>query len=106
MTAKSGRHFLQRPRPSNMPDRILRVLAERLGIVVDCIPGDWRHPVDADEAEARLTADKAHAIKAVMVVHTETSTGVTSDVLAIRRALDRAKPPALLLVDTISSLAV
>jgi alanine-glyoxylate transaminase / serine-glyoxylate transaminase / serine-pyruvate transaminase len=82
------------------------VPAERLGIVVDFIPGEWRHPVDAEEAEARLTADKAHAIKAVMVVHTETSTGVTSDVQAVRRALDRAKHPALLLVDTISSLAV
>ena len=179
MTAKSGRHFLQIPGPSNVPDRILRaidrpvidhrgpdfaalstgviagmkwifrtkgsvailassgtgaweaalvntlspgdrvlafetgqfatlwrVLAERLGIVVDFIPGDWRHPVDAEEAEARLTADKAHSIKAVMVVHTETSTGVTSNVQAVRRALDRAKHPALLLVDTISSLAV
>jgi alanine-glyoxylate transaminase / serine-glyoxylate transaminase / serine-pyruvate transaminase len=179
MTVRSGRHFLQIPGPSNVPDRILRAmdqpvmdhrgpdfaalstgviagmkrifrtsgavailassgtgaweaalvntlspgdrvlafetgqfatlwraLAERLGIVVDFIPGDWRHPVDAAEIEARLTADKAHAIKAVMVVHTETSTGATSDVLAVRRALDRAKHPALLLVDTVSSLAV
>ncbi len=176
---KSGRHFLQLPGPSNVPDRILRaidqpvidhrgpdfaalaigviagmkrifrtrgsvaifpssgtgaweaalvntlspgdrvlafetgqfgtlwrVMAERLGLEVDFIPGDWRHPVDPDEIEARLTADRAHAIKAVMVVHTETSTGVTSDIAAIRRAIDRAKHPTLLMVDTISSLAV
>ena len=83
-----------------------RVLAERLGLVVDFIPGDWRRPVDAEEVEARLTADKSHAVKAVMVVHTETSTGVTSDIAAIRRAIDRARHPALLMVDTISSLAV
>ncbi len=176
---KSGRHFLQIPGPSNVPDRILRaidqpvidhrgpdfaalaiaviadmkrvfrtrgqvaifpssgtgaweaalvntlsagdrvlafetgqfatlwrVMAERLGLAVDFVPGDWRHPVDPDEVEARLTADKAHAIKAVTVVHTETSTGVTSDIAAIRRAIDRARHPALFMVDTISSLAV
>ena len=177
MTARSGRHFLQIPGPTNVPDRILRaidrptidhrgpefaalaksviagmkrlfrtaghvvifpssgtgaweaalvntlspgdrvlafetgqfatlwrVMAERLGLVVDFIPTDWRHPVEPDEVEARLTADKAHRIKAVMIVHNETSTGVTSDVAAIRRALDRARHPALLLVDAISSL--
>ncbi len=83
-----------------------RVMAERHGLTVDLVPGDWRHPIDAGEAERRLTADKSHAIKAVMVVHSETSTGVLSSVPAIRQALDRAKHPALLMVDTISSLGV
>ena len=179
MTARRGRHFLQIPGPSNVPDRILRAidqptidhrgpdfsalaigavaglkrlfrskgpavilassgtgaweaalvntlspgdrvlaaetgqfatlwhnLAKRLGLEVDLIPGDWRHPIDPEEIEARLTADKAHAIKAVMAVQTETSTGVTSDIAAIRRAMDRAKHPALLMVDAVSSFAV
>jgi alanine-glyoxylate transaminase / serine-glyoxylate transaminase / serine-pyruvate transaminase len=83
-----------------------RVMAERHGLQVEFVPGDWRHPIDAAEAERRLTADKGHAIKAVMVVHSETSTGVLSAVPAIRQALDQAKHPALLLVDTISSLGV
>jgi alanine-glyoxylate transaminase/serine-glyoxylate transaminase/serine-pyruvate transaminase len=81
-----------------------RVMAGRLGLDVDFVPSDWRHPVAADEVEARLAADKTHAIKAVMIVHNETSTGVTSDVAAIRRAIDRARHPALYLVDAISSL--
>jgi alanine-glyoxylate transaminase/serine-glyoxylate transaminase/serine-pyruvate transaminase len=83
-----------------------RVMAERHGLQVEFVPGDWRHPIDAAEAERRLTADKGHAIKAVMVVHSETSTGVLSAVPAIRQALDQAKHPALLLVDVISSLGV
>ncbi|MGH7032344.1 MAG: pyridoxal-phosphate-dependent aminotransferase family protein, partial [Stellaceae bacterium] len=83
-----------------------RIMAERHGLQVEFVPGDWRHPIDAAEAERLLTADKGHAIKAVMVVHSETSTGVISAVPAIRQALDQAKHPALLLVDTISSLAV
>jgi alanine-glyoxylate transaminase/serine-glyoxylate transaminase/serine-pyruvate transaminase len=176
--ARSGRHFLQIPGPTNVPDRVLRAidratidhrgadffalakdtiagmkrifrttgpvavygasgtgaweaalvntlspgdrvlafetghfatlwkqLAERLGIVVEFVPGDWRRGVDPAAMEARLAADKAHAIKAVMVVHNETSTGVTSRVPDARAAIDRAKHPALLLVDTISSLA-
>jgi alanine-glyoxylate transaminase/serine-glyoxylate transaminase/serine-pyruvate transaminase len=82
-----------------------RTLAQRLGLTVDFVPGDWRHGVSPDEVERRLTADTAHAVKAVMVVHNETSTGVTSRVNAVRQAIDRAKHPALLLVDTISSLA-
>src|SRR5580658_249802 len=179
MTVRRGRHFLQIPGPSNVPDQILRAIgqptidhrgpefsaltigaiaglkrlfrckgpvvilassgtgaweaalvntlspgdrvlacetghfatlwhnmAKRLGLEVDFIPSDWRHPIDPDEIEARLTADKAHAIKAVMAVQTETSTGVTSDIAAIRRAMDRAKHPALLMVDAISSFAV
>ncbi len=82
-----------------------RKMAERLGLVVEFIPGDWRSGVDAAEVEARLAEDRDHAIKAVAVVHNETSTGVTSDIASLRRALDQARHPALLLVDTISSLA-
>ena len=177
MVAKSGRHFLQIPGPTNVPDRILRAIdrptidhrgpefaalakdviagmkrlfgttgalviypssgtgawegalantmspgdrilafetgqfatlwhamAGRLGLEVDFIPTDWRRAVDPHELEARLTADKAHVIKAVMIVHNETSTGVTSDIAALRQAIDRARHPALLMVDAISSL--
>lgn len=178
MTHRSGRHFLQIPGPTNVPDRVLRAidrptmdhrgpdfshlgkevldgmrsvfrtrgavviypasgtgaweaalvntlspgdrvlmaetgqfatlwqkLAARLGLVVDFIPGDWRHGVDAAAVESRLAEDKAHAIKAVCVVHNETSTGVTSRIPLVRKAIDQAKHPALLMVDTISSLA-
>jgi alanine-glyoxylate transaminase/serine-glyoxylate transaminase/serine-pyruvate transaminase len=80
-------------------------LAERLGYAVDFLPGDWRGPVDPAAVEAHLAADSAHAIRAVAVVHNETSSGVVSDIAAIRRAIDAAGHPALLLVDTISSLA-
>ena len=79
-------------------------MAVRLGLKPDVVPGDWRHGVNAAEMEARLVADKTHAIKAVCVVHNETSTGVTSDIAAVRRAIDKARHPALLMVDTISSL--
>jgi alanine-glyoxylate transaminase/serine-glyoxylate transaminase/serine-pyruvate transaminase len=79
-------------------------MADKLGLVVDFIPGDWRHGADAGLLEAKLTEDKAHAIKAVMVVHNETSTGVTSRIPLIRHAIDKARHPALLMVDTISSL--
>lgn len=178
MTFRSGRHFLQIPGPTNVPDRILRAmdnptidhrgpefaalgrevlagvkrvfqtegevviypgsgtgaweaalvnalspgdrvlmyetghfatlwsqLAARLGLQVELIPGDWRHGVDASAIEARLVEDKAQDIKAVCVVHNETSTGVTSDIASVRRAIDAARHPALLMVDTISSLA-
>ena len=177
MTAHQGRHYLQIPGPSPVPDRVLRAMdmpvmdhrsaefgelgrkvlegsqkvfqtagpvvifpssgtgaweaaivntlspgdkvlmvetghfatlwhnmAKRWGIEVDFIPGDWRRGADPAELEAKLTADKAHAIKAVMVVHNETSTGATSRVGEIRAAIDRAGHPALLMVDTISSL--
>jgi alanine-glyoxylate transaminase/serine-glyoxylate transaminase/serine-pyruvate transaminase len=67
-------------------------------------PG-WRRGVQADMIHARLVEDKSHAIKAVCVVHNETSTGVTSDIAAVRKAIDDAKHPALLIVDTISGLA-
>jgi alanine-glyoxylate transaminase/serine-glyoxylate transaminase/serine-pyruvate transaminase len=79
-------------------------MAERLGLHVEFLATDWRRGVDAAEIEARLAEDKAHRVKAVMVVHNETSTGVTSDIAAVRSALDRASHPALLMVDTISSL--
>jgi alanine-glyoxylate transaminase/serine-glyoxylate transaminase/serine-pyruvate transaminase len=176
--APSGRHFLQIPGPTNVPDRILRAidhptidhrgpefgalcrtilaglktvfktsgdvviypasgtgaweaalvntlsagdrvlmaetghfaalwreLAQRLGLQAEFIAGDWRHGVDPAAIEARLAEDRAHAIKAVTVVHNETSTGVTSRIAAIRRAIDAARHPALFMVDTISSLA-
>ncbi len=177
MTHRSGRHFLQIPGPTNVPDRILRAidratidhrsaefaalaretldgfktvmqtrqpviiypasgtgaweaalvntlspadrvlmaetghfatlwmkLAERLGLSVDFIAGDWRRGVDAGALEQRLAADTSHRIKAVCVVHNETSTGVTSRIPLVRQAIDRARHPALLMVDTISSL--
>ena len=80
-------------------------LAGRLGLVVDMVEGDWRHGVSAGEVESRLSEEKDHAIKAVCVVHNETSTGVVSNVAAVRTAMDAASHPALLFVDTISSLA-
>jgi alanine-glyoxylate transaminase/serine-glyoxylate transaminase/serine-pyruvate transaminase len=82
-----------------------RTMAERLGLAVSFVPGDWRHGVDPAEVERRLAEEGAQAIKAVAVVHNETSTGVTTRVAEVRKAIDRARHPALLLVDTISSLA-
>ena len=79
-------------------------MAKKLGLEAEVIPGDWRHGVDAAAIEARLAEDKGRAIKAVCIVHNETSTGVTSGVAAVRRAIDKAGHPALLVVDTISSL--
>ena len=178
MVFHSGRHFLQVPGPSNVPDRVLRAMAAptidhrgpefrelarevldglagvvrttqpvvvypasgtgaweaalantlspgdrvlmaetghfaavwkqvalQLGLEPMFLSGDWRRGVDAAAVEARLVEDGAGTIKAVCVVHNETSTGVTSDVPAVRRAMDAAGHPALLLVDTISSLA-
>jgi alanine-glyoxylate transaminase/serine-glyoxylate transaminase/serine-pyruvate transaminase len=178
MAYQSGRHFLQIPGPTNVPDRILRAMAKptidhrgpefapltfevleglkqilktsgtvviypssgtgaweaslvntlspgdkvlmfetgffatqwknvavRLGLEVDFIPGDWRHGVDPYVVESKLTEDRKQSYKAVAVVHNETSTGVTSRIAGVRQAMDRAKHPALLLVDTISSLA-
>ena len=174
---RSGRHFLQIPGPTNVPDRVLRAmarptidhrgpefarlateifeglgpvfgtagpvivfpssgtgaweaaivntlkpgdrvlmfetgqfaalwkrLADRLGLVVDYVPGDWRRGADPAVVEAKLAEDKAGAIRAVMVVHNETSTGVTSRIPLVRQAIDRAHHGALLMVDTISSL--
>lgn len=79
-------------------------MATELGLEVEFVPGDWRHGVPPEAVQEKLTADAGHAIKAVMVVHNETSTGVTSRVGEVRRAIDAAGHPALLLVDTISSL--
>jgi len=174
----SGRHFLQIPGPTNVPDRILRALdnptidhrgpefaaltktvlagmkkifkteadvviypasgtgaweaalvntlspgdrvlmaetghfaalwkrlADRLGLIVTLLPGDWRHGVLAGEIETALSSDSGKAIKAVCVVHNETSTGVTTRIPEIRAAIDRVGHPALFMVDTISSLA-
>jgi alanine-glyoxylate transaminase/serine-glyoxylate transaminase/serine-pyruvate transaminase len=178
MSYRSGRHFLQIPGPTNVPDRVLRAIdlptmdhrgpefaalghevldglklvfktaqpvviypasgtgaweaalvntlsprdkvlmfetghfatlwhkmATKLGLVTEFIPTDWRRGADAAVLEARLREDKAHSIRAVCVVHNETSTGVTSRIGLVRKAIDAAKHPALLLVDTISSLA-
>ena len=84
-------------------------LATRLGLKAEVMshPGHevWRHGVQAHLIEERLKADTAHSIKAVCVVHNETSTGVTSNIAAVRKAIDAARHPALLLVDTISGLA-
>ena len=175
--AKAGRHFLQIPGPTNVPDRILRAIdhptidhrgpefgvlgkkclaglqqifqttqpviiypasgtgaweaalvntlspgdavlmyesghfatlwkniATRMGLKPEFIEGDWRHAAVPEAIEARLAQDKAHSIKAVCVVHNETSTGCTARIPEIRAAMDRAGHPALLLVDTISSL--
>lgn len=174
----SGRHFLQIPGPTNVPDRILRAidaptmdhrgpnfaaltrdilehlpkifkteqpvlifpasgtgaweaalvnclspndrvlmcetgqfaslwfhLAKKLSLSPQVIPTDWRRGADAAAIEERLREDTAHQIKAVCVVHNETSTGATSNIRAVREAIDRTGHPALLMVDTISSLA-
>ena len=178
MKYQSGRHFLQSPGPTNVPDRVLRAIdnatvdhrgpefqamsrevlaglkvvfstrspvviypasgtgaweaalvntlspgdkvlmvetghfatlwhtmATRLGIKPEFIPGDWRHGADPAAVEARLAADRGREIKALCVVHNETSTGVASRIGEIRKAIDRAQHPALFMVDTISSLA-
>lgn len=178
MGYRSGRHFLQIPGPTNVPDRVLRAIdratidhrgpefarmtreilgglgqvfqtgnpvvifpasgtgaweaalvnalspgdkvlmcetghfatlwqkmAVKLGLEVEFIPGDWRHGADPAALEARLAADRGRKIKAVAVVHNETSTGVASRISLIRKAIDAASHPALFLVDTISSLA-
>src|SRR5512146_416287 len=80
-------------------------LAERLGLSVTLLPGDWRHGASPAAIEEALVADRRHALKAVCIVHNETSTGVTSRVAEVRAAIDRARHPALFMVDTISSLA-
>src|SRR5215472_7664631 len=147
MAFRSGRHFLQIPGPTNVPDRVLRAIdratidhrgpdfsvlagevlaglrkvfrtagpviifpasgtgAWEAALTNVLSPGDWRHGVDPAEIEARLADDSRHDIRAVAVVHNETSTGVTSRVSEVRAAIDRARHPALFLVDTISSLA-
>jgi alanine-glyoxylate transaminase/serine-glyoxylate transaminase/serine-pyruvate transaminase len=80
-------------------------LATRLGLDAEFVPGDWRRGADPALVERKLREDSAHAVKAVCIVHNETSTGATSRIDEIRKAIDAAGHPALLLVDTISSLA-
>jgi alanine-glyoxylate transaminase/serine-glyoxylate transaminase/serine-pyruvate transaminase len=81
-----------------------RDVATRLGLEVEWVEGDWRRGADPAAVEAKLAEDRDHDLKAVMVVHSETSTGTASRIPAIRRAMDAAGHPALLMVDTISSL--
>jgi alanine-glyoxylate transaminase/serine-glyoxylate transaminase/serine-pyruvate transaminase len=81
-----------------------RRVAERLGLAVEYLPGSWRKGASPSAVEAALAADSQHTFKAVVVVHNETSTGVTSRLGEIRRAMNRTHHPALLIVDTISSL--
>ena len=82
-----------------------RQVAERLGLVVDYVPGTWRRGAAPDDLEARLAPDRNHEIKAVVVVHNETSTGATSRLPELRKVMNRLGHPALLIVDTVSSLA-
>src|SRR3984957_15961663 len=157
MTLHTGRHFLQIPGPTNVPDRVLRAMdmptmdhrgpelaefghallagcqrifrtrqpaiiypvlaetgpfavlwrgiAEKFKLDVEFLPTDWRRGADVEQIEARLAADRAHKIKAVLVVHNETSTSCVTHPLEVRKALNRTNHPALLMVDTISGLA-
>ncbi len=82
-----------------------RQLIEKFGIAVEYVPGTWRRGARPEDVEERLARDDRHLIKAVLVVHNETSTGVTSRTAEIRRAMDRVSHPALLIVDAISALA-
>src|SRR6266481_9707597 len=82
-----------------------RQMATRLGLDIEFVAGDWRHGVDPAQVAEKLAADREHRVKAVCVVHNETSTGVTCRIPEIRAAIDQAKHPALFMVDTISSLA-
>jgi len=81
-----------------------KAIADRLGLDPEFIQSDWRAGVDPAAIGARLSDDKAHSIKAVCVVHNETSTGCTSRIDEVRKAIDAAGHPALLMVDTVSSL--
>jgi len=79
-------------------------IAKRLGLDVDYVPGNWRRGASPAELDARLSSDTRHAVKAVVVAHNETSTGVASRLPELRRVLNRLRHPALLIVDAISSL--
>lgn len=83
---------------------VWRAIAERLGLKVDYAPGNWRRGASDTDLETRLLADTRHAIKAVVVVHNETSTGVTSGIGALRAVMNRVGHPALLIADAVSSL--
>lgn len=79
-------------------------LAETLGLRPEVTATDWRHAVDPNQVEEKLRADREHKIKAVLLIHTDTATGLTSDVRAIREAMDNSGHPALLMVDAVASL--
>jgi alanine-glyoxylate transaminase/serine-glyoxylate transaminase/serine-pyruvate transaminase len=79
-------------------------MASKLGFEPVFMQGDWRNGANAEAIAAQLSSDKQHSIKAVCVVHNDTATGITSDIAAVRRAMDQCEHPALLMVDTISSL--
>src|SRR5919199_1998076 len=81
-----------------------RQMASRLGLDIEFVPGDWRHGVDPAQVAEKLAGDREHRVKAVCVVHNETSTGVTTRIPEIRASIDDARHPALFMVDTISSL--
>lgn len=85
--------------------QLWRQVAENFGIIVEYLPGDWRHGAVPEDIEKSLAEDKKASFKAVMIVHNETSTGVTSRIPEIRAVIDRVRHPALLMVDTVSSLA-
>jgi alanine-glyoxylate transaminase/serine-glyoxylate transaminase/serine-pyruvate transaminase len=85
--------------------QLWRQVADSFGLQVEYVPGNWRRGAAPAEVEARLAADKQHTFKAVMVVHNETATGVTSRLPEIRRAMNQARHPGLLMADAISSLA-
>jgi len=84
--------------------QLWRQVAEKFGVQVDYVPGDWRRGASPEDLEERLRADGQHGIRAVLVVHNETSTGVTSRIPELRRVMNQLRHPALLLVDVISSL--
>src|SRR6202140_2128333 len=84
--------------------QLWRQVAEKFGIKVDYVPGNWRKGASASELESHLAADRDRSIKAVLVVHNQTSTGVTSPIPELRRGMNQTHHPALLMVDTISSL--
>jgi alanine-glyoxylate transaminase/serine-glyoxylate transaminase/serine-pyruvate transaminase len=79
--------------------------AQRLGLIVDVLQTPWGEGAPVEQIEAALKADRNHEIKGVLVVHNETSTGVTSDIAGVRKAIDAARHPALLYVDSVSGLA-
>src|SRR5882672_988624 len=84
--------------------QVWRGIAERLGLVVEYVPGNWRRGASEADLESRLTADEDQTFKAVVVVHNETSTGVTSRIGALRAVMNRVRHSALLIVDAVSSL--
>jgi len=84
--------------------RLWRIVAERFGLQVDYLPGNWRRAAVVADIEKALSADKERKIKAVMVVHNETATGTTSNIAEVRRVMNQLNHPALLMVDAVSSL--